>query len=190
MKKIWQRKNREIIISNKWLTIEKNDYQIGNQIVNDFFIIRRSPFVLIIAETNFGVVLVRQYRPATERHYWALPAGFIDDNEGIINAASRELIEETGLIGQDFCHVGTLDPLPGYVSSTAHIVRCVVPNGGSYQPNDDEIDQTDVRPWPEIIQMIREGHINEMQAVAALLFVKVIKDVNDPSNHRIKSGGA
>jgi ADP-ribose pyrophosphatase len=180
MRTTWQRISREIIISNSWLTIEKNDYKIGNKMVNDFFIIRRSPFVLVIAETISGVVLVRQYRPATERHYWALPAGFIDGNEGIINAASRELTEETGLVGQDFCHVGTLDPLPGYVSSAAHIVRCVVPNIGVCQPIDDEIDHTDVRPWPEIIEMIREGHINEMQAVSALLLVKVANDENNP----------
>jgi ADP-ribose pyrophosphatase len=170
----WRRLRSNVILSNQWLTVEKNAYLAGSEPIDDYFIIRRQPFVLVVPETDEGVILVRQYRPATERFYLSLPAGYIDPLEDVLAAAARELLEETGVVGRNFRLVGSLDPLPGYLSSAAHIVKCSVLIGTVPVRHDDEVDEVIVVPWSEIEKLIGAGHIDEMQAVAALLLVRLI----------------
>ena len=71
---------------------------------------------------------------------WALPAGFVEIDEGPVQAALRELTEETGLIGRVIGIVGTYhirsDPRGPIVMILyqAHIV------GGELKAGDDAED--------------------------------------------------
>ena len=65
------------------------------------FIFFRDPKVAagVLAEQDRKVLLVKRiYDP--HQGDWALPAGFVESDEGPAQAALRELTEETGLIGR------------------------------------------------------------------------------------------
>jgi ADP-ribose pyrophosphatase YjhB (NUDIX family) len=65
------------------------------------FVFFRDPKVTagVLAEQDGKVLLVKRlYEP--QRGDWALPAGFVEIDEGPVQAALRELTEETGLIGR------------------------------------------------------------------------------------------
>ena len=53
--------------------------------------------VVIASTCNDKLVLIKQYRYPVGDYIYELPAGLIDDNESIIEAAEREMFEETGL---------------------------------------------------------------------------------------------
>ena len=72
------------------------------------FIFFRDPKVAagVLAEHDDKVLLVKRlYDP--HMGDWALPAGFVEIDEGPVQAALRELTEETGLIGRIRGIVGT-----------------------------------------------------------------------------------
>jgi 8-oxo-dGTP diphosphatase len=72
------------------------------------FIFFRDPKVAagVLAEQDGKVLLVKRlYDP--HMGDWALPAGFVEIDEGPVQAALRELTEETGLIGRIRGIIGT-----------------------------------------------------------------------------------
>jgi len=59
--------------------------------------------VAIIPVTTEGdLLLIRQFRPTLDCFVVELPAGLNDKGEDLLNAAKRELIEETGYMSDDF----------------------------------------------------------------------------------------
>jgi ADP-ribose pyrophosphatase len=77
------------------------------------------PAVGIVALTDENrVVLVEQYRPPVERNVVELPAGLAGDvagaeNELLVDAAKRELLEETGYVARHWTELGTGYSSPG-----------------------------------------------------------------------------
>jgi ADP-ribose pyrophosphatase len=59
--------------------------------------------VAIIPVTGDGnLLMIRQFRPALNRHVIEFPAGLNDKGESLLDAARRELIEETGCTSDTF----------------------------------------------------------------------------------------
>ena len=52
--------------------------------------------VMMAVDEKNRVLLVRQYRLPAGKYLWELPAGRLDPGEKPLQAARRELIEETG----------------------------------------------------------------------------------------------
>jgi len=79
------------------------------------FVVRNTgrPAVGIVAITNAGhVVLAEQYRPPVGRRVVELPAGLTGDiageeHEAFLEAARRELLEETGYIAERWTELGS-----------------------------------------------------------------------------------
>src|SRR5262245_43079462 len=99
----WHRRTRTIALETPWFRVFRDEYTLPNGTeIDDFYAIERNDFVLVVAEQNDHVALVRQYRPVTNQYYYSLPAGYLDTGESPEVAARRELLEETGLDGEGF----------------------------------------------------------------------------------------
>jgi ADP-ribose pyrophosphatase len=141
----------------------------SGQEVSDYYVIERKPFVLVVALMDGKLLMVRQYRPATEQFYLALPGGYVDLDETPTDAAVRELREETGYDAFDVRQIGELHPLPGYIRSAAYVVKCRAAGTPASSIDVEEIDEVIQVEWSEALAMIRRGEVKEMQAVAAIL---------------------
>ena len=64
--------------------------------------------VMMAVDEKKRMLLVRQYRLPAEKYLWELPAGRLDDGEKPLQAAKRELIEETGYRGAEVEQAGVV----------------------------------------------------------------------------------
>ncbi len=80
--------------------------------------------ILIINDTTEEILLIKRLNEPF-KDYWALPGGFVDENEDLEEAAHRELKEETNLEVEDLYQLGAFgapgrDPR-GYMISIAYL---------------------------------------------------------------------
>lgn len=94
------------------------------------------PGVGVLVETKGGIVLIRRGH-APNKGRWALPAGFIEADESIEDAAIRECKEETGL-DVELIELFGVDSFPeGPVQSGIIIFFRAHPVDGELRPGDD-----------------------------------------------------
>lgn len=91
-------KKKEIVFETEWFTLEAQHQEHSTDLSSKpFYRLNVPDSVVILALTPENrIVLVRQFRPAIEKYTLEMPAGCIDPNEKPIEAAARELYEETG----------------------------------------------------------------------------------------------
>jgi ADP-ribose pyrophosphatase len=81
-----------------WLEVFRETVELPDgRSVDDFYSIEMQDFVVVVASTATGDVVVESlYRHGVGSVTWSLPAGFVDRGENPFDAARRELMEETG----------------------------------------------------------------------------------------------
>ena len=71
--------------------------------------------VMMAVDEKKRILLVRQYRLPAGKYLWELPAGRLDEGEKPIDAAKRELKEETGYRARKWTKLTSYWASPGYV---------------------------------------------------------------------------
>jgi ADP-ribose pyrophosphatase len=93
---MWKKLNERIAYKG-WRQIKVKEFELPDGQVAAFDILSSSSFVTVAAFTEVGeVILIRQYRPGPERELLSFCEGAIDPGETPVQAAHRELLEETG----------------------------------------------------------------------------------------------
>ncbi len=100
---------REVLDCRPWFVVSQEAVRLedGKTIIPDFSQIEASDFAIIFAVTGEGkATLVEQYKHGARRRIFELPAGMIEPGEDPLDAARRELREETGLEAETWRKLG------------------------------------------------------------------------------------
>ena len=97
MKK-WKTLSSEYLHRRPWLTVRKDVVQLPNGVIHDeYYVLEYPTWVNVIARTRDSkYVMVEQYRHGLQEIFTELVAGIAEPGEQPIEAARRELLEETG----------------------------------------------------------------------------------------------
>ncbi len=167
--KKWKFISSAPVFTSEWLSIQKRSYQLpSGEIGEDYYHLNRPDYVLVVAENDQGrILLERQYRRGVNDFIYELPAGWIDEGEKPIDAAKRELQEETGLLG-----VGDtlfeIYPQPGFSSMKAYVVALKVHSQGRHSHVSDEHITSEWVEKSRLREMIKSGKIKDMGLLSAL----------------------
>ena len=152
---------------------------------NDREIVEHPGAVAIVAVDADGLVtLVRQVREPARKELIELPAGGLEDGEAPLEAAKRELAEETGLQGGEWRELGAFWTSPGFCNERMTLFVAENVERGEASPDADE-DVAIVR-WPVAGIEARVGDLEDAKTIAGLLLYLRDKSARDSS----ASGGA
>ena len=104
----WKTTNSRYVVRDRWMTLRADRCETAVDVVLDPYYVQESEdWVQVVAFDLCGkILLTRQYRHGAGLVCMELPCGVIERGETAAQAATRELLEETG------CTLVTLQPLP------------------------------------------------------------------------------
>lgn len=114
---------------------------------------------MMAVDDSDRVLLVKQYRLPAERELWELPAGRIDSGETPLQAAKRELREETGYSARTWSKLVSFWASPGYVDEKMNLFLATNLTEGKQEPMDDERIQVRWFARKELRELITAGKI-------------------------------
>jgi len=121
--------------------------------------------VMMAVDEKKRVLLVRQYRLTAGKNLWELPAGRLDPGEKPLQAAKRELIEETGYRARIWRKLASFWVSPGYVQERMTIFLATDLTAGPATPMDDEQIEAHWFTRKELQEMIRGGKIEDAKTI-------------------------
>jgi len=86
-----------------------------------FYIVDAPEWINILALTDDNqILLVEQYRYGIEEPTLEIPGGVSDEGEDPIEAARRELLEETGYVSDQWSSLGKVSSNPAFMTNATH----------------------------------------------------------------------
>ncbi|MDB5179809.1 MAG: hydrolase [Candidatus Saccharibacteria bacterium] len=121
----WRRISRENLIDTKFLKVYQDTIQLPSGDIFDDYSIVSLPNGVIIVATDADNKLITQfeYKYAIDKVILNLPSGGVGKNETPIQAAKKELLEETGYASDEVELVKTLYEYPSKLDHVLYIVR-------------------------------------------------------------------
>ena len=115
------------------------------------------------------VVLVRQYRHATDGWLLEVPAGKLDGDEPPEKCAARELEEEVGLRPDGLVDLGWIWPTPGFADEKIWLFLAPDPLPANQSLEDDEVLEVVEMDLEEAVSLARSGEIRDAKTALALI---------------------
>jgi ADP-ribose pyrophosphatase len=117
------------------------------------------------------IILIRQYRHATEDVLWEIPAGGLHNSEDPREAAIRELEEETGYRASVVVERARFWTAPGFTTEFMYLYEASGLTKTQINPDDDESIEVEIVDRDEAFRMLDDGRIQDAKTILGLLRV-------------------
>lgn len=172
----WKITGEKKVYENPWIGL--TEYQVinpsGGQGIYGKIHFKNCAIAVIPLDEDFNIWLVGQYRFVLGQYSWEIPEGGAPEGEDPLDAAKRELLEETGLKAEDWSIVQTLH-LSNSVSDEFGIIY-LARNLSQFESSPEETEELEVKriSIEEAYQLVCNGVITDSLSVAGILKVKLM----------------
>ena len=115
------------------------------------------------------VTVVKQFRPAIDAMSIEVPAGLLDSGEDMLEAAKRELTEETGIKAERWYYLATVASSPGFCDERVALYAAAGLSEGETHFDEDEFIVSERIHLDAMHEMILSGEIVNSSTVSAFL---------------------
>jgi len=178
----WQKMGSRTVFENDWMAV-RVDHVINpgggeNQYGHVHF---KNRAVAIIALDEAGNTwLVGQDRYTLGEYSWELPMGGAPLEEPPLDAARRELKEETGLEAKHWQEIMRLHPSNSITDEVGYVYVATTLTAG--EPDFEETEDLAIKKLPleAAVNMVLDGEITDAISAAALLRVNAVRRASSP----------
>lgn len=171
--KYWKTISSEYLVKAPWAVLRKDICEMPNgHIVPEYYVLEYPNWVNMVAVTENGeFILVRQYRHGIGDFVLEIPGGVIDPGEEAVEAARREMLEETGYAFDSVQQLVNLYPNP---ATSNNITTTFLMTGGrkvqeQALDEQEEIDVILVSP-KDVRELVLGNKIGQALHTSALFY--------------------
>lgn len=167
----WKILESKYLVKRPWLTARVDKVELPNGVVHpEYYVFEYPTWVNIIAITTEGrFVMVEQYRHGLADVFTELVAGVVEKGEAPLQAARRELLEETGYGNGEWQLFTVLSANPGSMTNLTYtfLATGVEPVSGQHLDATEDI-AVKLLTQDEIKSMLLENEIKQSLMAAPL----------------------
>ena len=168
----WKVLHSETVYSSApYLCVHAHTVELPDgRIAEPYFRIDLRAFTVIAAVSADNEIIVgRQYRHGIERITLLLPGGLLEEGEDPLDAAKRELLEETGYASNEWESLGRFVPNSNYRCGETHLFlarsakKVAVADAG-------DLEETELllMPLADMRRELRNGNVVSLSSAAAI----------------------
>ena len=169
--------SRETIYEVSVLTVVRDEVELPNgKHSHREFCLHIGAVAIIPLLDDGRVIMERQYRSAHGRVFFEIPAGKLDiPDEDPLEAARRELREETGASATSFTFLGEIDSTPALMNEKIRLYLAEGISFGKQSLDYDEFLDVELVPLSTLVEMVMRGEIKDAKTQIAVLKTHVLK---------------
>lgn len=155
-----------------WLSVWEQDVELPNgHVIHDYLVTVARDYAMVFALCEDGKVpLVHQYKHGVGHVLQDLPAGYLDSEEPPLEAAQRELREETGLTAPQWQALGSFVIDSNRGNTRAHLFLARAARLTDPQELDDTEDlNVSFHSPDELRDLAFGGGIESLASMAAIM---------------------
>jgi 8-oxo-dGTP pyrophosphatase MutT (NUDIX family) len=172
----WIVKGEKSIYDNVWINVTEYDIinPSGGKGIYGKVHFKNTAIGIVVMDDEQNIWLVGQYRFVLNEYSWEIPEGGCPEGEDYLAAAKRELLEETGLVAQNWRQLMKLH-LSNSVTDELSIMFLAT-QLEEKTPSPEETEQLMVKkiPFAEAVKMVEQGKITDAISVAAIQRVQLL----------------
>lgn len=116
---VWSERS---LYSDQWLDLRLADVELPDGRHLDHRLIRMAPSAgVLVVDDRDRVLLIWRHRFITDRWGWEIPMGGVAEGEAPVEAAAREVEEETGWRPHQLRPLAYLQPTSGILDAAHHV---------------------------------------------------------------------
>jgi len=162
MNKNWKILGSEYALKAKWLSVRKDHVKMATgREIPDMYVLEYPDWVNVIAITEDGrFVMERQYRHGLQLTSYEICAGTLEGNEDPLEAAKRELYEETGYGEGEWMLYMTAAPNPAAMTNVNYTYLAT----GVRRLSEQHLEETEdidvcLMSADEVLALMQKGEI-------------------------------
>jgi len=173
---------KNVIFRTPRFDVIKHDFYDNFNRANELYYLDKKNSVLIVAISGDKLIIIENYRDIIQKQGYELPGGRIEKEDfSAIDAAKRELFEETGLMSDKWCFLGKTYPLPSVTNEAVFIFHAEISENLSHEKwntkGEDGLLRILTIPICNAITAIRNNEFtSSVDAYAIILYLMTKKE--------------
>ncbi len=168
--------SQKYVLRGKLFDVKQIVFEIKNK-KKIHQIVERVPIVSVFPLTDkYEIYLISQYRDMLKKTVLEAVAGHIEKNETTIQAAKRELIEETGITCHQLEETARVEVAGSVISSKVYLFLAKGLEMGENDLDEDEEISIVKMSLSKAVEKVMIGEINHAASMIGILMLDKLRD--------------